>query len=86
MFLATSLSTTSLNFFTSTGTVFNLPASKSSTFVFELFKLRRILAGLFTSSLSTSAFKAIKYCLAAKPDASLPVARSIFLRSLTSQV
>ena len=39
LFLATSLSTTSLNFFKSTGRVFNLPASESSTFVFKLFEL-----------------------------------------------
>ena len=39
VFLTTSLSTTSLNFFKSTGTVCNLPSSKSTTFVFKLFKL-----------------------------------------------
>ena len=38
-FLATSLSIISLNFFKSTGTVFNLPTSKSFNFVFKLFKL-----------------------------------------------
>ena len=37
--LTTSLSTTSLGFFKSTGTVFNLPKSKSVSFVFKLFKL-----------------------------------------------
>ena len=39
VFLTNSLSTTSLNLFKSTGTVFNLPTSKSFTFVFQLFKL-----------------------------------------------
>ena len=39
LFLTTSLYTTSLNVFKSTGTVFNLPTCKSSTFVFILFKL-----------------------------------------------
>ena len=38
-FLTTSLSTTSLKFYKSTGTVFNLPTSRSFIFVFELFKL-----------------------------------------------
>ena len=37
MFLATSLFTISLNFFKSTGTVFNLRISKSSTLVFNYF-------------------------------------------------
>ena len=37
--LTTSLSTTSLNLFKATGTVFNLPTSKSFTFVFKLFKI-----------------------------------------------
>ena len=39
VFLTTSLSTTSLTFFKSTGTVFNLPISKSSTIVFKLLRL-----------------------------------------------
>ena len=39
VFLAISLSTTSRNFLKSAGTVFNLPTSKSSTFVFKLLKL-----------------------------------------------
>ena len=39
VFLTTSLSTTSLTFFKSTGTVFNLPTSKSSTIVFKLLRL-----------------------------------------------
>ena len=34
VFLITALSTTSLNFFKSTGTVFDLPASKSFSFFF----------------------------------------------------
>ena len=40
LFLATSLSTTSFTFFTFTGIVFSLPKSKSSAFVFRLFKLQ----------------------------------------------
>ena len=39
VFLTTSLSTTSLNFFKSTGSVFNLPTSRSYTFAFKLNKL-----------------------------------------------
>ena len=65
VFLTTSLSTTSLNFYKSTGAVFNLPASKSSTIAFKLFKLVQTLTGLLMSNLSTSAFKALKWILAA---------------------
>ena len=71
VFLTTSLSTTFI-FLKSTGTVFTLPASKSSTFVFKLFNL----AGTLTSlgmSLSTSIFKSINFLLAAKSDVSMPV-------------
>ena len=64
-FYTTSSSTTSLNFFKSTGTVFNLPASKLATFVFELFPLFGTLTSLLMSSLSTSAYKTIKSFLAA---------------------
>ena len=78
VFLTTSLSTTSLNFIKFTGAVFNLPASKSSTFVFELFKLVGILLCLVMSSLSTSPFKAIKSFLEAKSDVSMRVACSNF--------
>ena len=60
VFLTTLSSTTSLNFYKSTGTVFISPTSKLSTFVFKLLKLVRILTSLLMSSLSTSAFKAIK--------------------------
>ena len=65
VFLTTSLSTRSLNFYKSAGEVFNLPASKSSTIAFKLFKLAQRLTGLLMSNLSTSAFKAIKWILAA---------------------
>ena len=58
----------------STGTVFNLPTSKSSTFDFKLFQLVGTSKNLLMSSLSTSAFKAIKSFLAAKSDVSTPVA------------
>ena len=64
------LLTTSLNFCNFLGTVFNLPKSKSSTFVFELFKLIGTLASLLTYSLSGSAFKAIRSFLAGKLDVS----------------
>ena len=60
LFLTTCLFTTSLNCFNSTGTVFILPTSKSSTFVFKVFKLVETLINLLMSSLSTSAFKPIK--------------------------
>ena len=49
---------------------FNLPTSKSFTFAFKLFKLLRTITNLLISSLSTSAFKAIKYFLVAKSDVS----------------
>ena len=39
VFLTTSLSTTALNLFKPTGTVFNLPTSKSSTSILKLLKL-----------------------------------------------
>ena len=67
---------TCLNFFKSTGTVSNLPTSKSSTFVFKLFKLVEKLVSLLMIILSTSAFKAIKSVLEAKSDVSMPVACS----------
>ena len=55
------------------GTVFNLTTSKSSTFIFKFIKSVRTLAGFLMSSLSTSAFKAIKSLLTAKLDVSTPV-------------
>ena len=76
IFLTTLLPTTSLNFFKSTGTAFNLPRSRSSTFVFKLFKLVEKLVSLLMSSLLTSAFKAIRYLLGAKSDVSMSVACS----------
>ena len=48
VFLTASLSTTSLNFFKSTGIVLNLPISRSSTFVCKLFKLVGKLTSLLT--------------------------------------
>ena len=59
VFLITSLSTTSLSFFKSIGTVFNITTSKASTFVFKLFKRAGKFTSLLMSSLPTSAFKAI---------------------------
>ena len=76
VFLTTSLSTASLHIFKSRGTVFNLPTSTSSTFVFKLFKIVEKLTNLLIFSLSTSAFKATKSFLAAKSDVSTPVACS----------
>ena len=73
VFLTTSLSTTSL-VFKSIGTVFNLPTSKSSTFVSELLKLVGTLTSLAISNLSSSAFKPKKSFLPAKSDISTPVA------------
>ena len=69
MFLTISLLTTEEQ---STGTVFNLLKSKSSTFVFKLFKPDWTLTHLLMSILITSAFKAIKYVFAAKLDVSSP--------------
>ena len=60
----------------STGTVFNLPTSKSSPFVFKLFKRVGTLTTLLMSSLPASPFEAKKYFLAAKSDVSKPVASS----------
>ena len=73
VFLTTSLSTTSLNFCKFAGTVFNLPTSKSSTFVFKLFKLVGTLNSLSMSSFPTSAFKAMISSLAANLDVSMAV-------------
>ena len=56
VFLATSLYTTSLNFFNYTRTVFKLPKPKSCTFVLKSFKLVGTLASLLMSSFPTSAF------------------------------
>ena len=75
-FLTTSFLTTS--FFMSTETVFNLPTSKSSTFVFELFKAVGTWVSLLISSLSTSAFEAMKSFSAAKSSVSMPVSCSNF--------
>ena len=75
MFLTTSFSTTLNHFIKSTETVFNLSRSKSSTFIFKLFKLVETLVSLFLSSLSTSAFKVIKPFLAAISNVSMPVVR-----------
>ena len=74
LFLTTLLSTTSLNFFEPTGTIFNLPTSKSSTFLFELLKLLGTLVSLLMSILSTLTFKPVKSFLAAKSDVPMPVA------------
>ena len=57
VFLTVSLSTTSLIFFKSAGTVFSLPTSKSFTFVFKLFKLVGPLVSLIMSNLLSLARK-----------------------------
>ena len=54
--------------------IFNLPTSKSSTFIFKLFKQIRTLVSLLMPSLSASDFKARKSFLVAKSDVSMPVA------------
>ena len=74
VFLTTSLSIKSLNLFKPTQTVFNIPTSKSSTFVFKLFKLLGILTSLLMFDLPPSAFQAIKSFLASKSDVLTPVA------------
>ena len=61
-------------FFKSTGTVFNLSASKSSSFVFKFFKPVETLTNLLISILSTLAIKAMKSLWAAKLDVSTPAA------------
>ena len=76
LFLTTSLSSTSLNLFKFTGTVFNLTTSKSSTCVYKVFKLVGTFTSPLISSSSTSDFKAIKSFLAAKSELSTPVACS----------
>ena len=53
--------------------VFKFSTSKSSTFVFELFKLVVTLNNLLMSRLPTSAFNTIKSLLAAELDVSIPV-------------
>ena len=77
-FLTLSLSTISIDFFKSTGTVFNLPRSRSFTFVFQLLKLVGTLVSLLMSNMSSSAFKTIKSFLTAKSDVSTPVSWSNF--------
>ena len=76
MFLTNSLSTTSVNIFKSTGTVPNLPTSKSPSFVYKLFKLVEILTNFLMCNLSTLAFKAIESFLAGKLYVSTPAASS----------
>ena len=74
-FLTTSLLTTSPNSFKSTGKVFNLSTSKSSTYIFKLSRPVRTLTNLLMSSLSTTPFQAIKLLtyLAAKLGVSTSV-------------
>ena len=55
-------------------TVFSLPASKLSSFVFKLLKQVGTLFNLLMSSLSTSAFTGIKSPSPAKSDVPTPVA------------
>ena len=66
----------SLSFFEFTRTVLNLSASKSFTFIFELFKQLGTLTNLLISTFSTSAFKVIKSLLTAKLDLSILEASS----------
>ena len=67
-FFETFLLTTFLIFLEVLRTLVTLLTSKLSTFVIKLFKLVGKLIYLATFSLSTSAFKVIKTCLAAKSD------------------
>ena len=76
VFFTTWFSTKWFNFFKSIEKMFNLPASKSSSFVFKLFKLVGTSINLLMSSLSTSAFKATKTFLADKLDVPTLVACS----------
>ena len=69
-FLTASLSTTSLVFFKSAGTLFYLPTSNSSIIAFKLINLVGELASFLMSNLSISAFKP------SKSDGSAPVAWS----------
>ena len=73
VFLTTSLSTALLNYFKSTGKVFNFSTSNAFTLAFKLFKLFGTLVILLMSSLWNSAFKAIKSFWATKSDVSMPV-------------
>ena len=50
VFFTTSLLTASFNFLQSTGTVFNAPTSKPSTFAFKFFKIVGTLTNLLMSS------------------------------------
>ena len=52
--------TTSVKFFQSTGTDFDIQTCKLTNFGFKLFKLVGTLVSLLMSNLSSSAFKAIK--------------------------
>ena len=61
VFSITSLFTEWLNFLKHIRTICNSPTSKTSTFVFQLFKLVGTLTNLLMSSLSVSAFNAIKH-------------------------
>ena len=55
-FLTTSFSTTSLNFFKSKGTGFNLSKSSLSTLLFKIFKPLGTLSNSSKSNLSASVF------------------------------
>ena len=81
-FFTTSLFTTSLNFFKSSGIVFHLSTSKLPNFLKTLFKPVGTLTNLLMFRLSTSAFKARKSLLAPKLDVSTPVAFLIIFNSL----
>ena len=85
-FLTTSLLTTSRNSFKSTGTVFNLSTSKSSTSISKLLKPVTTLTNLLMSSLSATPFQAIKLLLAAKLDVSTPVTSFNYFSSIMLQI
>ena len=73
MFFTKSFFTTSIDFFKSKETDFNLPTSKSSTFTFKLLKLGETSTSLLMSNLSISGFNAMTSFLVAKLDVPTPV-------------
>ena len=74
VFLTTSIFTTFLSFFTSTGRGANFPISSLSTLLFKLLKLVCKRFNLSISNLSTSVFKLTRSDFAANLDVSIPVA------------
>ena len=78
VFLTTSLSTTTLNFFKSTGIGFNLPTFTLATLLFKLFEALGTIFNSSISNSSTSDFKLDKSYFLENFDVSRPAA---FLKS-----